>query len=440
MTRHRSSMLARAMLGLTPLAAGLLVPAHARAEGTVVSLTFDDGRASQIRVAWPILQAHGVNATFYVNSGTIGTTGRMSWNDLQALAVAGNEIGGHTTYHQNLLAAEPDEASREICNDRYEIARHGFEPVSFAYPNSKHDPDIERRVADCGYTSGRVVGNIVLAPNCVVHQACSESIPPLDPYAVRTPVDVRRTTTLATVESAITQAEAHGGGWVVLVMHDVCDCGGTYHTSPALLSGLLDFLAAERAHRVELRTVAQVTGASYRPAHTAPDAPVSSGPNLFRDGSLEGTPIDPKHGEVATCWKHIADGGGRSTWSRVTTAHSGAYAISEIVTRIRRRALRSVVSTQDLGACSVAALPGSHFRLSVWYRSTVPVTLSAYGRNGWLTWDPLLRSDPFPPSADWALATWDFTVPPGAYTGISAGAGLGDIGQALFDDFSLVAA
>ena len=440
MTRHRSSMLARAVLGLASLAGGLLVPAHAHAAGTVVSLTFDDGRASQIRVAWPILQAHGVNSTFYVNSGTIGTTGRMSWDDLHTLAAAGNEIGGHTSYHQNLLAAEPDEASREICDDRYEIAEHGFQPVSFAYPNSKHDPDIERRVAACGYDSGRVVGNIVLAPNCVVHQACSESIPAQDPYAIRTPVDVRRTTSLETVESAVTQAEAHGGGWIVIVMHDVCDCGGTYHTSPALLSGLLDFLAAERSHGVQLQTVAQVTGARYTAAHTAPDAPARPGPNLFRDPSLEGAPIDPKHGELATCWKHVADGGGRSTWTRVTTAHSGTYAIAENVTKIRRRGLRSLVSTEDLGACSIPALPGSHFRLAVWYRSTVPVTLSADARNGWLNWNPLLRSEPFPPSADWALATWDFIVPPGAFTAVSAGAGLTDIGEATFDDFSLVAA
>ena len=229
-----------------------------------------------------------------------------------------------------------------------------------------------------------------------MHQACSESIPAQDPYAIRTPVDVRRTTTLATVESAVTQAEAHGGGWIVIVMHDVCDCGGTYHTSPALLSGLLDFLAAERSHGVELQTVAQVTGASYRRAQLAPDAPARPGPNLFRDPSLEGAPIDPKHGDLATCWTHIAEGGGRSTWTRVTTAHSGAYALSEDVTKIRRRGLRSLVSAQDLGACSIPAAPGSHFRLSVWYRSTVPVTLAAYGRNGWLQWQPLAAQRPVP--------------------------------------------
>src|SRR4051794_9763249 len=90
-------------------------PAHAQSDGlvgtTVVSLTFDDGRVSQIRDAWPILAVHGTVATFYVNTGTLGLTGRMSWADISTLAAGGNEIGGHSTYHANLLVTEPDEAA-----------------------------------------------------------------------------------------------------------------------------------------------------------------------------------------------------------------------------------------------------------------------------------------------------------------------------------------
>src|SRR5262249_46519913 len=48
---------------------------------TVVTIQFDDGVADQM-AALPILQAHGMHATFFVNSAVIGDAAHMSWNDL----------------------------------------------------------------------------------------------------------------------------------------------------------------------------------------------------------------------------------------------------------------------------------------------------------------------------------------------------------------------
>src|SRR5947208_16616030 len=84
------------MAGLAaPIAAS--TPATAAGPPTIVSLTFDHGLLSQYQVR-DILKQNGVRATFFINSGHVGTDPGyyMSWEQLQNLYADGNEIGGHT--------------------------------------------------------------------------------------------------------------------------------------------------------------------------------------------------------------------------------------------------------------------------------------------------------------------------------------------------------
>src|SRR5919206_4620376 len=70
---------------------------------TVVSLTFDDGQASQYSTL-SMLSAHGMAGTYYINSALVGSSAYyMTWPQLQELDRAGNEIGGHTLHHVNLM-------------------------------------------------------------------------------------------------------------------------------------------------------------------------------------------------------------------------------------------------------------------------------------------------------------------------------------------------
>src|SRR5260370_19980286 len=101
------------------LAAGCLfaVPAIAHAAPlTVVTIQFDDGNADTYQ--WiSSLNTHGFPATFYATSGTIGTSGKLTWRQLTALSQAGNEIASHTVAHVDIkklkladtrLQASPD--------------------------------------------------------------------------------------------------------------------------------------------------------------------------------------------------------------------------------------------------------------------------------------------------------------------------------------------
>ena len=72
----------------------------------MVSITFDDGRASNA-IAANMMTAHGLSGTFFVNSGNIGKPGYLSLPDVDAIAFSGHEIGGHTVTHPDSTNSLP---------------------------------------------------------------------------------------------------------------------------------------------------------------------------------------------------------------------------------------------------------------------------------------------------------------------------------------------
>jgi endoglucanase len=219
---------------------------------TVVSIQFDDGLADQIDTL-PILTAHGMHATYYVNTGVTGDSAHMTWEQLQQLAAAGNEIGGHTLHHVNLKPLKTADARLEVCQDRNNLIDHGLQPTSFAYPFGTFDAGSKQVVHDCGYNSGRGVAG------------GTETIPPLDAYATRTPPNPKQGTTVATIESYVTEAEQSGGGWVQLVFHHLCNQCDAYSITPADFTVLLDWLQPRAANGTVVKTTAEVIGGPVQP-------------------------------------------------------------------------------------------------------------------------------------------------------------------------------
>ncbi|MBV8600166.1 MAG: polysaccharide deacetylase family protein [Candidatus Eremiobacteraeota bacterium] len=105
-----------------------------------VGLTFDDGYADAGRIAFPLLQRYGAKATFFVNSGSIGTPNHLTWKEIRAMHAGGMEIGGHGQHHLDLTTLDRAEQMREAggCLDR--IARWaGFRPLSYAYASGQYN-------------------------------------------------------------------------------------------------------------------------------------------------------------------------------------------------------------------------------------------------------------------------------------------------------------
>ena len=244
------------------LAAGGLfaVPALAHAAPlTVVTIQFDDGNADTYQ--WvSSLNTHGFGATFYVNSGSIETAGHLTWAQLTTLSQAGNEIASHTVDHVNIKKLKLADARFQVCQDRVNLAAHGFQPESFAYPFGDYNSTVETQVVQyCGDNSARTVSGVN------DRTVFAETIPPADPYATRTPANVKSGTTLDTIESYVTEAEQHGGGWVQIVFHHVCDHCDAYSVTVADFQALLNWLQPRASIGTVVETTAQVIGGPVKP-------------------------------------------------------------------------------------------------------------------------------------------------------------------------------
>lgn len=224
---------------------------------TVVTIGFDDGYADQYD-ARAILSAHGMQATFFVNSGLVGSDGRLTWAQLQDLYADGNEIGGHSLTHANLKHLKGAALLHEVCDDRVNLFNQGFQPTSFAYPYGSYNSSTQQALQACGYNSGRTV-------------CCGpDTIPPQDPYATGAMPSVKSSTTLADIQGWVTETEQSGGGWVQIVLHHVCDRCDVYSISPSTLSAFLDWLQPRAANGTVVKTTTQVIGGPVNPPLPAP--------------------------------------------------------------------------------------------------------------------------------------------------------------------------
>jgi peptidoglycan/xylan/chitin deacetylase (PgdA/CDA1 family) len=192
-----------------------------------VSLTFDDGDESQYSVGFQHgLQPHGMNGTFYIVSGWVGNqSGTMTWPQISDLSNNGSDVGGHTVDHIDLTSSSYTQAQKtaEVCNNYQDLVSHGLNPVSFAYPYGAYDSNAEQIVHSCGFSSARITGGID-RNGWGAGPVYAESIPPKDPYAVRTVYNGggAAALTLSELETSVTAAAQNGGGWVPLVFHEIC--------------------------------------------------------------------------------------------------------------------------------------------------------------------------------------------------------------------------
>src|ERR1044072_1538623 len=123
-TRRATRLRLAALTAICALAS-LCAPGVAQAAPTYVSLTFDDATADQLQ-ALPMLSAHGLDATFYVNSARIGSSAfYMTWSQLDEVAAAGNEVGGHSLDHQDLTTLSPAAQLSAICAARQPLPPRG---------------------------------------------------------------------------------------------------------------------------------------------------------------------------------------------------------------------------------------------------------------------------------------------------------------------------
>ncbi len=221
---------------------------------TTVTLTFDDAYEDQWLYAVPLLRSHHMTATIYViTSDSDGPYPCcMSWAQLRILQGEGDDIGSHTVHHADLPKLTTARATLEVCASRQDMMSNGIDdPESFAYPFGSFKAANEKVVSRCGFTNARQGGGIS-SSNTTPGPPWQETLPPKDPEAVRTiAVDGIRPIQLRDLERYVIGAAAHGGGWLPITFHDVCDanaadfihCMSTYGAiQDTVLRRFLDWL------------------------------------------------------------------------------------------------------------------------------------------------------------------------------------------------------
>ena len=423
--------------GLLVQAVGAPVPASAvtptqSGAPVVVSLTYDDGVADQLQTD-SMMAKYGMNGTFYINSGRLGSSGYMSAADAIDLQTHGNEIAGHTVSHADLPTLAPDEAKRQICNDRTNLLQAGFQVKNFAYPYGDENPSVQQAVNDCGYNSARGVGDVVSPGTC---SGCpySETMPARNSMALRTPDSIKEYTSLLDMQNYVLQAEQNGGGWVVLVMHHVCRGCDPYSVPPVQLDSFLSWLSARQARGTTVKTVDQVVGGSLKPAVAGPTPPPPlDSTNLLRNPSMES--INANTG-LPVCWQRGGYGTNSYTWSNTADAQDGGNA-QRVAVSSYTDGDRKMISPQDLGACAPSTTAGHKYQVHGWYKTNGTVRLVANYRNAQGGWAFLSQGPVLPTSSGYVQADWTTPALPPGSTGLSVGFSLRSNGFLVGDNLQL---
>jgi peptidoglycan/xylan/chitin deacetylase (PgdA/CDA1 family) len=119
-----------------------------------VAITFDDGCATDLTAAAPILKRYGFGATFYVVSGFVNKNGFLSQEQLRELVELGFEIGCHSMTHPYLPDLDDVSLRREIADAKTAIEQMIGKPVEhFSCPGGRYDSRAKQTAMAAGYAT-----------------------------------------------------------------------------------------------------------------------------------------------------------------------------------------------------------------------------------------------------------------------------------------------
>ena len=123
---------------------------RARLPRRPVVFSFDDGYASHVRIALPVLRRAGWRGVLNLTLGHIGELGGE--RAVRRLIDAGWEIDAHSRTHPDLTSLSDTRLHDEVAGARAEIRdRFGVAANFFCYPGGRYDARVVSAVRDAGF-------------------------------------------------------------------------------------------------------------------------------------------------------------------------------------------------------------------------------------------------------------------------------------------------
>lgn len=115
-------------------------------------ITFDDGNATDVRIALPALAKRGMKAQFFVCSGLIGREGYLSVSELRELTDAGMTVGSHGMAHKAWRKLQSGQMRQEITEARDRLEQLlGARVSRAACPFGAYDRLSLAALRECGF-------------------------------------------------------------------------------------------------------------------------------------------------------------------------------------------------------------------------------------------------------------------------------------------------
>ena len=297
------------------------------------------------------LNAHGMHATYYLNSPKIGGDSRL--HDLAArsptsLQPATRSPATPPTTPTCRSSTRPRRSARSATTATT-CSTHGYSPTNFAYPYGDYSPAVKTMVQNCGYNSARTTD--------VFPQANpSGPIPPPDPYQI----DVGTDDTTVDVDGERGQRGSHRTAAAG------CRSPSTTSATPATsnyitladFNTFLDWLQGQSGNGVVVRDDA--AGARRQRCSLPFRDPA------FRRRRTERTPCGtPRWSRTRTatrmpdCWSNDDFGNNNFTWTRTQRCPLRLLGGEASTSPTTRTATTSCSSQQDLGYCTPSVNSGA---------------------------------------------------------------------------------
>lgn len=122
--------------------------------GNGVVVTFDDGGASDYEQAFGVLVSKGIQATFFINTATIGAAGYLTWSQIEEMRRFGMCFQSHGHDHVSLVCLSKQELKRQLVQSKRLIEDHLGTAVRFlATPYGDVNESILALATETGYCS-----------------------------------------------------------------------------------------------------------------------------------------------------------------------------------------------------------------------------------------------------------------------------------------------